>query len=187
MLDTALDTSAPPHMPSPAVVFDVLGVPAPQGSKKTGKPRTTSTGKTYRPLIESSAKVGPWRDAVAWAARAAMRGCPAFAGPVAAHVDFWMPRPTSGVVAADMWKTTYPDVDKLVRSTFDALKTGGVVTDDSLIVSVAASKRMVPHTRGRRDMAPTGARIYVYPLDPAADHTWHSVIRPIPSTPWRLP
>ena len=47
------------------VEFTVLGVPAPQGSKR-------HVGRGV--LVESSNALGPWRDAVAWAARdAALR------------------------------------------------------------------------------------------------------------------
>jgi len=42
------------------VEFTVLGVPAPQGSKR-------HVGRGV--LVESSKALGPWRDAVAWAAR----------------------------------------------------------------------------------------------------------------------
>ncbi len=33
-----------------------------------------------------------------------------------------------------------PDLDKLIRSTCDGLKTGGLFTDDALIVEIRASK-----------------------------------------------
>ena len=37
-------------------------------------------------------------------------------------------------------KTTAPDLDKLIRSTGDALTTSGLIRDDALICSVHASK-----------------------------------------------
>lgn len=137
--------------------FTVEGVPAPQGSKRA----VSRGGKTI--LIESSKKVAPWRTVVAHAARRAMAGRAPWDEPVAAVFEFWMPRPSTARVW-QLWQPTYPDVDKLARSTFDALKMGGVVRDDSLIVSVAAGKRYVPHVRGRSGEAMSGARISLYPL-----------------------
>ena len=52
---------------STTLVVDVVGTPAPQGSK------SYKGHRGGRPvLVESSAAVGPWRDAVAWAVRSAM-------------------------------------------------------------------------------------------------------------------
>ena len=50
------------------IAFDVFGLPGPQGSKRfVGR---TKTGRGL--MVESSAKVKPWREAVKWAAREMM-------------------------------------------------------------------------------------------------------------------
>ena len=68
------------------VQFDVVGVPAPQGSKR-------HVGRGI--LVESSKKVGPWRDAVAWAGREAMAGGDPHDGPLHLLATFRMPMPSS--------------------------------------------------------------------------------------------
>lgn len=174
-----------PVMPVP-LVFDVLGVPAPQGSKKPAGTMTLKGGKRVTRLVESSKKVEPWRKAVAAAARVAMGDRPPFACAVAVQLDFWMPR-ASGVRMGQLWQTTYPDRDKLERSTNDALKMGGVVDDDGLIVTGASSQRYVPHERGRRATTPTGARITVWPLGEleaaGVDVDWVPTLRPYTTAP----
>lgn len=170
-----------------ALMFDVLGVPAPQGSKKPAGTMTTSTGKTVTRLVESSKKVKPWREAVKAAADVAMDGAEPWDEPVAITLDLWMPRPA--VKAAALWHPKYPDLDKLARSTFDGLKAGGVVRDDSLIVSVVATKRLVPHERGRRSTVPTGCRVAVYPIGvfTDCDVRWLPVLIPYEQAPTWVP
>lgn len=51
------------------IAFAVYGIPGPQGSK-TYKGKSKKTGKAI--MVESSAKVKPWREAVKWAASEAM-------------------------------------------------------------------------------------------------------------------
>jgi Holliday junction resolvase RusA-like endonuclease len=98
-------------------------------------------------MIESSAKVKPWRDVVAWstvAARNRIRGWRPLLGPVALSLTFTMPRPRShfgtgrnaAVVrpSAPERPDVTPDLDKLVRATQDALKFGGAFKDDAQVV-----------------------------------------------------
>jgi Holliday junction resolvase RusA-like endonuclease len=110
------------------LVIDVLGIPAPQGSKaykglRNGKPI----------LAESSKKVKPWRDAVERHARAAiaLAHWQPLDGPIELVVTFLMPR---GKTITRDWPTTYPDSSKLIRSTEDALVRAGVLVDDARIV-----------------------------------------------------
>lgn len=108
----------------------VVGVPAPQGSKR-------AVGRGV--MIESSKKVGPWREAVAWTTRAAIpRGWDP-TGPMQVHVTFFMPRPRSRR-KTEVWADRQPDLDKLLRSTFDALTTAGVWGDDAQVCSVTSRK-----------------------------------------------
>ena len=120
------------------VEFTVLGVPAPQGSK-----RHVGNGR----LVESSNALGPWRDAVAWAARdAALRhGITApLDGPLRLIVEFRFPMPKARAKrardAGAAWRTTQPDSDKLVRAVGDALTDSGLIVDDARICEVHATK-----------------------------------------------
>lgn len=120
--------------------------PAPQGSK-----RHVGRGR----LLEQSKRVAPWRGAVDTAARAAMAfrhmkrygGHPAIPpqpldGPLSVEVVFTVRKPASAPKTRVTWPTTRDsgDIDKLLRSTFDALTTGGAIADDSRIVEITARK-----------------------------------------------
>jgi Holliday junction resolvase RusA-like endonuclease len=128
--------------------FEVVGLPGPQGSKRhVGGNR----------MIESSKKVGPWREAVANAARTAHHGHQPMDGPLSLTVVFRLPA-TSSWKAADRargwrWKDRTPDLDKLLRSTGDALTQAGVIADDARIVTIFATKH---ETAGW-----TGAQIHI--------------------------
>ncbi len=141
--------------------FWVHGVPAPQGSKK-------HVGRGV--MVESSAKVKPWREAVKWAALEAIGTMPTdgsrFAiSPLRVEVMFVLPRPRGHYRtgknahllrdAAPRRPAAKPDIDKLIRSTFDAMSDARVWRDDSLVVTVLALK--VYETPGR----PVGARVSV--------------------------
>lgn len=118
---------------------DVYGLPAPQGSK-----RHVGGGR----MVEASKKVGPWREAV-------VRACVAndIAGrlldePLTVSVEFLLPRPKSHLKASGQVRdsapehvTTVPDIDKLLRSTLDALTKAAVIVDDSRVVAVWAAKK----------------------------------------------
>ena len=125
------------------VRFRVEGIPGPQGSKSY---KGLRGGKPI--LVESSKKVGPWREAVAAAAYNAMRGRRPFTGPLIVGFSFSFIRPPSHLNAkGDLTKnaprmhTTYPDLSKLVRSTEDALK-GIVWTDDSHVVGYEPTRKV---------------------------------------------
>ena len=74
-----------------------------------------------------------------------------FTGPVSVKVRFFLPRPST---VRREYPSVYPDLDKLVRSTLDALNKG-VIDDDSRIVDLDAKKRYVT---GNGFM---GARIWI--------------------------
>ena len=129
----------------PFLSFDVKGVPGAQGSKR-------HVGRGI--MVESSKKVAPWRSDVRDAAQTAMADTwQPLAGPVTIDVTFCFPRPRShygtGRNAGTLKPSapTHPtsrahgDLDKLVRSTLDALVSAGVLRDDSLVVALAARKR----------------------------------------------
>ncbi len=125
------------------LTITVVGMPAPQGSKKG-----FFNPKLKRVMIvEDSSKVKPWREAVKHAAldacRMAQAGTPCISGPVHAEMVFTFPKLKSASKKVRAWKTSSPDLDKLVRSTGDALTDAGVWEDDSRMVSLSTSKLYV--------------------------------------------
>lgn len=118
----------------------VHGTPAPQGSKSVGR---------YGQMYESSRLLKPWRDAVTSAATIAIRRTPGFqtfTGPVRVRAKFFFARPKSHYRTgrfshelkpwAPLFVFTKPDIEKLLRSTHDALTAAGVWRDDALVVAV---------------------------------------------------
>ena len=127
------------------MTITVYGVPAPQGSKR-------HVGRGV--MIESSKKVKPWREAVKWAAIEVLVGR-GIEGPIEVEVDFYFVHPKTGKRRPA--HSVKPDIDKLLRSTFDALTDAGAFEDDSRIVSVQARK----HYASEFSPVPAGAVIRV--------------------------
>lgn len=122
------------------MTITVYGQPAPMGSK-----RFVGHAKGGRGImIESSAKVKPWREAVRQEACHAMTMASTsvallpIAGPIRVRMVFTLPRPKSAKRGATPSKK--PDLSKLVRSTEDALTDAGVWEDDARVVELHASK-----------------------------------------------
>jgi Holliday junction resolvase RusA-like endonuclease len=119
------------------ITLRVFGTPAPQGSK-----RHIGNGR----MIESSKKVTPWRDAIV--AQAVFDGSAGarLDGPLELTVTFYLYRPKShrgsrGLYSnAPLFPTVFPDLDKLARSTCDALTQAQVVVDDARFVRLFAQK-----------------------------------------------
>lgn len=131
--------------------FDVLGTATPQGSKKA----YVRGGRAIL-VEERKAGIDLWRGSVVRAACQALQGRQGFTGPVAVDVEFRFTRPKGH------WRTgrnahllrdgadPYPptkDIDKLQRSTFDAITTARVWRDDALVVDVHARKVWADHGR----------------------------------------
>jgi len=115
------------------ISFSVSGTPAPKGSKI----------RTRYGMRESSKRVGPWADAVKAAAMAAGDAAGLFDAlnpPYRVDVWFYILRPRTTRAAFPV-APTVGDSDKLLRSTFDALKSGGLIVDDRFIVAGSFSKR----------------------------------------------
>ncbi len=119
--------------------FEILGVAAPQGSKKfVGKSK--ETGRAI--LVEQSTRVKPWRATVVAFLRRAELGTP-LRGPLGVNIEFYFPRPAGS-------SALYPsmggvgDLDKLQRSTFDAFTTAGLWGDDKQVCEVHAKKLYAP-------------------------------------------
>lgn len=107
----------------------VHGNPAPQGSK-----RHVGNGV----MVESSKAVKPWREAVKWAALELHLSAP-IQDAVTLDITFVLPRPKS-LPKKVLYHTKRPDLDKLLRSTLDALKQAGVYGDDSQVCKLIARK-----------------------------------------------
>lgn len=132
-----------------SITLNVEGRPAPQGSKKFG---------AHGQLLEASAYLRPWRAAVRRAAferyaewgvsKAEILKNRLIPGPVRFGAIFWMPR--------DHRIDSPPDLDKLLRATWDALTSAGVWEDDGRVIGIDfLEKQHAPEDR------PTGADIFV--------------------------
>ena len=120
------------------ISYFVEGEPAPQGSKSG----FIKSGRVV--MVESSKKVKPWREAVAIqtqeyrASKWPNAEQWTLTTPVEIALVFFLPRPKT---VSRKWSSVKPDLDKLIRSTFDGLTTGGLYTDDALVIAVSASKQ----------------------------------------------
>jgi len=100
--------------------FYAIGLPAPQGSK-----RHVGHGV----MVESSARLKPWREAVKSAAYGSGR---CLDGPLVVRMVFTIPRPRSAR-RIDVVPYRSPDLSKLARATEDAITEAGLWADDARI------------------------------------------------------
>lgn len=149
------------------LVVQVAGYPAPQGSKNASR-----TGRMY----EASKRVKPWRLAVHLAAVNELRLHPdwePYDVPVELTVIFLYRRPANHYgtgrnadtlkPGAPTWKGGTPDLDKLLRSTCDALTTAGVWRDDARVAMVTARK-VWANRPVSAEYFDQGARIQIQPV-----------------------
>lgn len=115
------------------ISFFVEGEPAPQGSK------TAKCVNGRAVMWETSKKVKAWRDTVTAQAQIEMiaRNYQTITNPVELHLTFYLPKPKS---VDRKLPSVKPDLDKLVRSTCDALTKSGIYKDDALVVMLFAFK-----------------------------------------------
>lgn len=125
------------------VSFRVYGTPKPQGSK-----RHVGNGV----MIESAgAALRTWREDVKHAALREREALDApLSGSIAVQIVFYLVRPQSHYrtgenkhllrAAAPVFPHRRPDLDKLLRSTLDAISSAGLWHDDCCAVQVAAAK-----------------------------------------------
>lgn len=125
------------------VGFWVDGVPIPQGSKKG-----FVVGKRAVLVDDNKDKLKPWRAAVAKAADLAVT----FDGAVIVEATFYLPRPKT---VKRKYPSVKPDLDKLMRALGDGMTDGGLLVDDSLIVS------QLIHKRYSDAVTPVGVRVEV--------------------------
>ena len=112
--------------------LEIIGDPAPQGSKKIIHGR----------LIEaSSAKLKRWRKAIEIACLN-YKNKNIMLGPVAVEVIFYLPRPASVSASKRPYPIVPPDLDKLARGLLDGIGQSGVIWgDDSQVIALTAFKR----------------------------------------------
>ncbi len=118
----------------------VEGVPAPQGSKTL---IGANSGRAR--MIEGSSTSGrqrlkSWRAAVT---ETFNHFEPVGDTPVTVTIDFYMPMLKTGKSTVHAVK---PDIDKLLRATFDAISDSGYWKDDSRVVRVIATKQRADRT-----------------------------------------
>jgi len=151
-----------------ALTIDVLGTPAPQGSKKG----------FYNPKLgrvqiveDAKQKTRTWRqDVLTAAVDAQPDDWQAIDGPVWVEVCFYFKRPAAhfgtgrnaGALkdSAPSHPAVKPDIDKVLRATLDGLANAGCYVNDSRVVSVTVEKRYVDQQRRLE-----GAHIELYTLD----------------------
>jgi crossover junction endodeoxyribonuclease RusA len=114
------------------ITFDIVGRPAPQGSKK-------SIGNNR--FIETSKFLPAWRKDVRLAAEHAVtvNGWAIASGPVELEVMFYLDRPSSVSTVKRPYPIVAPDTDKLLRAVGDSLS-GVVYEDDAQVIRVLAWK-----------------------------------------------
>jgi Holliday junction resolvase RusA-like endonuclease len=150
------------------LTFDVLGRPAPQGSK-----RAVRVGNTVR-LLEQSKRVQPYRQAVAASAIEALHDTDdalrarLLTHPLWVVVTFLLARPQGHYrtgrhypllrPAAPARPAVAPDLDKLCRAALDGLTMSGAIRDDAQVVSLIA------HERYAHPGAPERTLVEVKPL-----------------------
>jgi crossover junction endodeoxyribonuclease RusA len=125
--------------------FTIFGVAQPQGSTKAFLPRGWA-----RPVITTdNAKLKPWRQQLSQTAMVSMHECGAkMAGrsvPISIALTFYFDKPKS-VRRAAQYKTTKPDLDKLLRAVLDGL-TGIAYEDDSQVCECRVAKTFGPPAR----------------------------------------
>lgn len=128
----------------------IPGHPAPQGSKRY-------VGRGI--MIESCKAVKPWREDIRCALMKEGRPIERVAGAVSCSLEFILPRPKSAPKKSTPPATKKPDLDKLSRAVLDAVKSAGVIEDDSRIIILVATKRLadlggVPGVRLRLEETP---------------------------------
>lgn len=146
------------------LTFDVLAHPAPQGSKK-------HVG--HGVMVEVSKYLQPWRKSVDAAAREAIEKAKdptifPLQGPCVLTATFFIDRPLSHYRSgpykhmlrdnAPPYPARRPDLDKLLRSTMDAMTTAGVWRDDGLVHIIHARKHWSTY---RANWYAAGVRVVV--------------------------
>ena len=128
---------------APLVRIEFPGLPRGKGRPRS-RIASTATGRAFV-HVYTDAKTVQYEKALAWQAKAAMRGRAPLAGPLAVRVFAMMPIPASwprrdreAALAGTKFHMTTPDSDNLAKS-IDALN-GIVWLDDDQIVCLMVLK-----------------------------------------------
>jgi crossover junction endodeoxyribonuclease RusA len=143
------------------VSFRVFGTPGAQGSKRGWAIKKAGEYTGQVAMSENSAKVSSWRTDVKKAAEEEVGdGWVPWEGPCEIAITFIFKRPKAHYRTgrnAHLLKDDAPfyvtnhskgDIDKLFRSTFDALTAAGVWKDDALAVRVGPSQKVYGEREG---------------------------------------
>jgi Holliday junction resolvase RusA-like endonuclease len=145
----------PPTYPEyPDVSFRVYGIPAPKGSK-------TAFVRGGRAVVVDGSSPSGRQKLASWNAEVAREAQNVFhedllTGPLHIDISFYFPRPKSAP-RSRVFPTVKPDIDKITRSTYDAM-TGVLYKDDALIVS-EGKRKLYAH-----DGEAPGAFIRIYEI-----------------------
>lgn len=139
------------------ITLHIIGTPRPQGSKQAfvrgGRATVVNAGNQ-----RTRESLAAWRTTITHAARTHLEGDGEHLPPdrpVGLSVTFALPKPASAR-KTDAWAWKKPDLDKLVRALCDGLEDGGLLANDSRIVSLMASKRYA------RPGEPSGALVRLW-------------------------
>lgn len=153
-----------PDQPPHTLTLQVYGTPTPQGSKIA----------VAKGILRDDNPLGlkTWREDVKLAALRALDDSPSWERTypaVSGHFTFTLARPKAHYgtgrnalllkANAPHLHASKPDLDKLLRSTWDALKTAGAYTDDALLAQVWAMKAYTSTTSNHGIMDRPGAHI----------------------------
>ena len=139
------------------ISFELHGQPT--GWQRSGLRVVTPKGKKPFATIYTPAETRKYQDALAWAAKAAMRAKAPFDGPLELTVSAFMAVPPSwpqkkrdAALAGIVRPTGKPDADNFLKQ-IDALK-GITWKDDAQIVDARIVKRYDERPRLRIDIKP---------------------------------
>lgn len=133
-------------------------VPIYRGSKRNNTREFTGRVATF----DKKKAVIPWRAAITAAVRKdGLCVIEPLDGPLHVSMYFTLGRPRT---VTRVFPTVIPDVDNLVKPTYDALTKGGVWKDDKLIISQFTSKAYVggSHPDGTPALDHPGVSISIY-------------------------
>lgn len=150
-----------PEVPGGKAAFPIY-----KGSKKKGTQEFTG-----RVAITDKNRLTPlWRRSVITAARpngtAAVR--PVLDMPLIVRLHFTLSRPVSVSERKRPYPIVKPDVDNLVKPTYDALTNSGIWKDDNLIIGQVTSKAYVNgyHADGTPALDEPGCVIEIFKITP---------------------
>lgn len=143
---------------APAWHFVVRGHPVTQGSK-----RAFVVGQRAVLVESGGERLGSWREAIAYTARAVRGQAEPLVGPVVVELHFEIQKPASCPKRRRTWpiKRRSGDLDKLERAALDAM-TGVLFLDDSQVVDMHSKKDWA---------AASGPGVQVWVYEPLTEST----------------